>query len=159
MDEESQILSGAHLVALQNYGENVSMLTALLSFMIVTELSVLNLPMIPLKPCSYVSIYLMIVLKILMIICSILVSCCNLEKITPLHTYTFVVILMLMFCHILDLVMNYGVCVLILYYVYLTRYFYHLILLLLLALVMIQCRGWTMFYLLLQGIPFLLIFL
>ena len=58
----------AHLVALQYYGENVSMLTALFSFMIVTELSVLNLPMIPLKPCSYVSIYLMIVLKILMII-------------------------------------------------------------------------------------------
>ena len=69
----------AHLVALQYYGENVSMLnTALLSFMIVTELSVLNLPMIPLKPCSFVSIYLMIVLKILMIICSILVSCCKL---------------------------------------------------------------------------------
>ena len=32
------------MVALQYYGENVSMLTALLSFMIVTELSVLNLP-------------------------------------------------------------------------------------------------------------------
>ena len=66
---------------------------------------------------------------------------------------------MLMFCHIPDLVMNCGVCVLILYYVYLTRYFYHLILLLLLALIIIQCRGWTMFYLLPQGIPFLLIFL
>ena len=49
--------------------------------------------------------------------------------------------LMLMFCYIPDLLINYGVCVLILYYVYLTGYFYHLILLLLLALVMIQCRG------------------
>ena len=68
----------AHLVALQYYEENVSILTALLSFMIVTELLVLNLPMIPLKPCSYVSIYLMIVPKILMIICSILISCCKL---------------------------------------------------------------------------------
>ena len=40
---------------------------------------------------------------------------------------------MLMFCHIPNLVMNYGVYVLILYYVYLTRYFYHLILLLLIS--------------------------
>ena len=68
----------AHLVALKYCGKNVSMLTALLSFMIVTELSILNLPMTSLKHCSYMSIYLMIVLKILMIICSILVSCCKL---------------------------------------------------------------------------------
>ena len=40
---------------------------------------------------------------------------------------------MLMFCHIPNLVMNYDVYVLILYYVYLTRYFYHLILLLLIS--------------------------
>ena len=39
------------------------MLTVLLSFMIVTELSVLNLPWILLKPWSCVSIYLMIMLK------------------------------------------------------------------------------------------------
>ena len=78
MDEESQILSGRPFGGIAILWRNVSMLTALLSFMIVTELSVLNLPMIPLKPCSYVSIYLMIVLKIMIVICSILASCCKL---------------------------------------------------------------------------------
>ena len=51
-------------------------------------------------------------------------------------------ILMLMFCHIPDLVMNYDVCVLIIYYVYLTRYIYRLILVLLLALVMSSVVSW-----------------
>ena len=69
MDEESQILSGRPFGGIAILWRKFSMLTALLSFMIVTEVSVLNLPMIPLKPCSCVSIYLLIVLKILMIIC------------------------------------------------------------------------------------------
>ena len=46
------------MVALQYYGENVSMLTSLLSFMIVTELSVLNLPIYDFFKGLFLCVYL-----------------------------------------------------------------------------------------------------